>query len=230
MTDLDRHAGAARRVLKLAVATTLAASLMSGTVFAQSVDLSKWSPDYVKSIAGTKDFDAAADCGKVVPNDYTGRVSYWYTGPFEADPQIAKDIDKQFWEAFKAAYPNITTDVQSITYNELLDKFRTALLGNSAPMVIRLQIDREVGSTEHRPDSIAERNPRSLDERHVARIALAKRRRREERGRWLDLGGGLEHRRDLAPGDHRPAQCRKARSDTAERPAGKQYAAQRDGE
>ncbi len=30
--------------------------------------------------------------------------------------------------------------MQSITYNELLDKFRTALLGNAAPMVVRLQI------------------------------------------------------------------------------------------
>ena len=75
-----------------------------------------------------------------MPTDYTGRVSYWYTGPFEADPQIMHDIDKQFWEAFKAAYPNIQTDVQSITYNELLDKFRTSLLGNAAPMVVRLQI------------------------------------------------------------------------------------------
>ena len=81
-----------------------------------------------------------ATAGKVVPNDYTGRVSDLYTGPFEADPQIMHDIDKQFWEAFKAAYPNIQTDVQSITYNELLDKFRTALLGNAAPMVVRLQI------------------------------------------------------------------------------------------
>ena len=144
MTDSDRHDGAgrsvARQLTKITVAATLAASLMSGTVFAQSVDLSQWSPEYVKSIAGTKQFDAAKDCGAVVPNDYTGRVTYWYTGPFEADPQISHDMDKAFWEAFHAAYPNIQTDVQSITYNELLDKFRTALLGNAAPMVVRLQI------------------------------------------------------------------------------------------
>jgi multiple sugar transport system substrate-binding protein len=144
MTDFDRHDGAgrsvARQVVKFAVATTLAASLMGGTVLAQNVDLSKWSPEYVKSIAGTKDFDAAKECGAVVPNDYAGSVSYWYTGPFEADPQISHDQDKAFWDAFHAAYPNIKTDVQSITYNELLDKFRTALLGNAAPMVIRLQI------------------------------------------------------------------------------------------
>ena len=144
MTDLDRHDGNGRafvrRAAKFTVAATLAASLMSGTVFAQSVDLSQWSPEYVKSIAGTKTFDAAAECGAVVPNDYAGHLSYWYTGPFEADPQISHDQDKAFWDAFKAAYPNITTDVQSITYNELLDKFRTALLGNAAPMVVRLQI------------------------------------------------------------------------------------------
>jgi len=133
----------ARRLLGLSVAALSAASMVASTAtvtYAQSVDLSKWSPEYVKSIAGTKQFDAAKDCGAVVPNDYTGSVSYWYTGPFEADPAIAHEQDKAFWEAFKVAYPNITTDVQSITYNELLDKFRTSLLGNSAPAVIRLQI------------------------------------------------------------------------------------------
>ena len=129
-----------RQVLAVAMAAATTASLMSTTVYGQAVDLSQWSPEYVRSIAGTKQFDAAADCGAIVPNDYAGKVSYWYTGPFEADPLIAHEQDKAFWEAFKQAYPNIETDVQSITYNELLDKFRTALLGNSAPMVIRLQI------------------------------------------------------------------------------------------
>ena len=53
---------------------------------------------------------------------------------------IVHTIDSQFWEAFKAACPNITVDVQNIAYNDLLDKFRTALLGNAGPMVVRLQI------------------------------------------------------------------------------------------
>jgi multiple sugar transport system substrate-binding protein len=141
MTDSNRHGRTAvRQIAKMAVAATVAASLMSGTALAQEVDLSKWSPDYVRSIAGTKQFDTAADCGALVPNDYAGKVSYWYTGPFEADPLISHEQDKAFWEAFKAAYPNIETDVQSITYNELLDKFRTSLLGNAAPAVVRLQI------------------------------------------------------------------------------------------
>ena len=129
-----------RQAIAYTVAALTTASLMSTTVYAQSVDLSQWSPEYIKSIAGTATYDTAADCGAVVPNDYTGRVSYWYTGPFEADPKIAHEQDAAFWEAFKVAYPNIQTDVQSITYNELLDKFRTSLLGNAAPMVVRLQI------------------------------------------------------------------------------------------
>jgi multiple sugar transport system substrate-binding protein len=129
-----------RKLAKFAVVLGITTSLVSGPAFAQSVDVSQWSPEYVRSIAGTRTFDTAADCGAVVPNDYTGRVSYWYTGPFEADPVIAHEQDAAFWEAFHQAYPNIQTDVQSITYNELLDKFRTALLGNAAPMVVRLQI------------------------------------------------------------------------------------------
>jgi multiple sugar transport system substrate-binding protein len=124
-----------------ALAAITAVSMMTTSMsYAQSVDLSQWSPEYVKSIAGTETFDTAGTCGAVVPNDYAGKVSYWYTGPFEADPLIAHEQDKAFWDAFKVAYPNIETDVQSITYNELLDKFRTSLLGNAAPMVVRLQI------------------------------------------------------------------------------------------
>ncbi|MBJ6985857.1 extracellular solute-binding protein [Devosia sp. MC521] len=130
----------ARRVSAYALATATTASMLSLPAMAQTVDLSKWSPEYVKSIAGTHTFDTNGDCAAVVPADYKGKVSYWYTGPFEADPEIAHKVDKDFWEAFKAAYPNIETDVQSITYNELLDKFRTSLLGNAAPMVVRLQI------------------------------------------------------------------------------------------
>ena len=129
----------ARAVSRGTLAVALTASV-TGTAFAQSVDLSQWSPEYVKSIAGTATYDTAKDCGAVVPNDYKGRVSYWYTGAFEADPLITHQMYEAFWVAFKEAYPNIETDVQSITYNELLDKFRTSLLGNAAPMVVRLQI------------------------------------------------------------------------------------------
>jgi multiple sugar transport system substrate-binding protein len=128
-----------RAVSRGSLAAGLTLTLMT-SVFAQSVDLSQWSPEYVRSIAGTATYDTAADCAKVVPSDYAGRLSYWYTGPFEADPVISHEQDAAFWEAFKAAYPNIELDVQSITYNELLDKFRTSLLGNAGPMVVRLQI------------------------------------------------------------------------------------------
>lgn len=135
-----KHKGqaAGRKALIGAVAAAALANPLPA--FAQSVDLSQWSPEYVRSIAGTETYDTAADCGAVVPNDYAGRVTYWYTGPFEADPIISHEQDAAFWEAFKAAYPNIQVDAQSIVYNELLDKFRTTLLGNAAPMAVRLQI------------------------------------------------------------------------------------------
>lgn len=124
----------------LCVSTALA--LAPGAALAQDteIDLSKWSPDYINSIAGTAKFDTAAECAKIVPQDYKGRVSVWWTGPADSDPDIMRTIDTEFWAAWKAAYPNIETDAQNITYNDLLDKFRTALLGNAAPMVVRLQI------------------------------------------------------------------------------------------
>ncbi len=59
------------------------------------VDLSKWSPEYVRSIAGTQDFDTAGDCGKVTPLDYKGRLTFWYQGVFEGDPDLLRQYYKR---------------------------------------------------------------------------------------------------------------------------------------
>ena len=107
---------------------------------ADSIDLSKWGPDYVNEIAGTIETDTAGECSKVVPLDYEGNITYWYTGPTDAEPDITKEMDKAFWAAFAETYPNIDIEVTSVDYNTLLDKFRTTLLGNAGPMVVRLQI------------------------------------------------------------------------------------------
>ena len=126
-------------------AAAMATALMTSTVLGQSVDVSKWSPEYVRSIAGTETFDTVGNCNAITPTDYKGKVTFWYQGVFEADPQIMRDNYNEFFANFRATYPNIELVEQGITYNELLDKFRTALLGNAAPQVIRLQI---LGGTE----------------------------------------------------------------------------------
>ncbi len=135
----------AQRFGRALVAAGLGVSLMASTAMAQSVDLSKWSPEYVRSIAGTEDFDTVGHCNSVVPTDYKGRLTFWYQGIFEGDPEIMRQNYRDFFAAFRQTYPNIDLEEQGITYNELLDKFRTALLGNAAPMAIRLQI---LGGTE----------------------------------------------------------------------------------
>src|SRR4029078_7689498 len=133
-------------VLRGTVSTALIASLMSAPALgAAPVDLSKWSPEYVRSIAGTQEFATAADCGKVTPLDYKGRLTFWYQGVFEGDPELLRQYYRDFFETFRKTYPNIQLEEQALTYNDLLDKFRTALLGNAAPMAVRLQI---LGGTE----------------------------------------------------------------------------------
>src|SRR6476619_5752451 len=128
-------------VLRGTVSTALIASLMSAPALgAAPVDVSKWSPEYVRSIAGTQEFDTAADCAKVTPLDYKGRLTFWYQGVFEGDPDLLRQYYKDFFETFRKTYPNIQLEEQALTYNDLLDKFRTALLGNAAPMAVRLQI------------------------------------------------------------------------------------------
>ena len=131
-----------RRFLGMSVGALTAASMVLSTTsaYAQSVDLSKWSPEYIRSIAGTEEFDTAGACSKIVPLDYKGKLSIWWTGPTDASPDIEKKINDEFWAAWRATYPNIVTDNQNIDYNTLLDKLRTATLGNAGPMVVRLQI------------------------------------------------------------------------------------------
>lgn len=105
-----------------------------------SIDPAAWTPDYVRSIAGTLEVDTAAECAKLVPLDHKGRLTYWYVGPNEASPRIDFEIDAQFWAAFAQTYPNITVEKQSLTYDQILDKVRTSALGNAAPMVARLML------------------------------------------------------------------------------------------
>ena len=121
-----------------ALSTSMA--LQTTSAFAQTVDLSKWSPEYVRSIAGTEDYDTGALCGAVTPLDYKGKLTFWYQGVFEGDPDLLRQYYKDFFVAFRTTYPNIELEDEALTYNDLLDKFRTALLGNAGPMVVRLQI------------------------------------------------------------------------------------------
>ncbi len=133
-------------ILRGTVVIASIASLISSPALAEPpVDLSKWSPEYVRSIAGTEEFDTAEACGKVTPLDYKGRLTFWYQGVFEGDPDLLRQYYKDFFESFRKTYPNIQLEEQALTYNDLLDKFRTALLGNAAPMAVRLQI---LGGTE----------------------------------------------------------------------------------
>ncbi len=132
--------------LRGAAVCALTAALTAAPALAEPpVDLSQWSPEYVRSIAGTEEFDTAEACSKVTPLDYEGRLTFWYQGVFEGDPDLLREYYADFFEAFRETYPNIELEEQALTYNDLLDKFRTALLGNAGPMAIRLQI---LGGTE----------------------------------------------------------------------------------
>jgi len=55
----------------------------------RTVDLSQWSPDYVKQIAGTlTTVDTKATVAKVVPLETSGQLLYWYIGPTDTTPQM----------------------------------------------------------------------------------------------------------------------------------------------
>ena len=110
------------------------------TLAQDTIDSTNWTPETIQAQAGTLEVDTAAECAKVVPLDYEGELSYWYVGPADAEPQITKDYDAEFWAAFAQTYPNIKVNVTSLGYNDMLDQVRTAALGNAAPMVVKMPI------------------------------------------------------------------------------------------
>ena len=130
-----------RRELLAGAAT---AALLPGALAAQGnktgVDASTWTPDYINKLAGTADYDTAAECAKVVPLDYKGRLTYWYWGVNQASTEIERKMEADFFAAFAKTYPNIELVKQNLDYNAMLDKLRTASIGKSAPMVARLPI------------------------------------------------------------------------------------------
>jgi len=134
-----------RQVLGLGAATGLAAAGVAPTnALAQSdktgVDPEQWNPETIRQMAGTLEVNTAEEVAEVVPLDYKGKVSYWYVGPNEASSEIEKQVDAEFWAAFKETYPNIEVNVQNLDYNQMLDKLRTAALGKAAPVVARMPI------------------------------------------------------------------------------------------
>ncbi len=140
MTDkphIDR-----RTLLGSAAAGLLTAGLGRGASAAAGGDdeIAHWTPDYVSSIADTIVVDTAAECAKVVPLNTKGKLTFWYVGPNQASPPLDTILWNQFWEAFGKTYPNITVERVSLDYNSILDKLRTAALGNAAPSVGRLML------------------------------------------------------------------------------------------
>src|SRR5579884_1158719 len=99
MTGVDR-----RRFLGLSAAAGLAAMgpgrARASDANAAGIDISAWSPEYVRKIAGTIEVDTAAECAKIVPLNHKGHLTYWYVGPNEASPRIDLTIEAEFWEAF----------------------------------------------------------------------------------------------------------------------------------
>ena len=75
-------------VLRGTVSTALMASLMSASALgAPPVDLSKWSPEYVRSIAGTQDFDTAADCAQGHAARLQGAADFLVSGRVRGRPR-----------------------------------------------------------------------------------------------------------------------------------------------
>ncbi len=141
MTAQDQRVRKLRRTSTAFVALVAAGAIGMSSAMAQTtIDRSKWSPDYVREIAGTLEVDTAKECAEVTPLDYEGKVTFWYVGPTEAEPDLHKQMDQEFWDAFKETYPNIELTVQNINYNQMLDKLRTASLGRAAPMLARMPI------------------------------------------------------------------------------------------
>jgi multiple sugar transport system substrate-binding protein len=108
MRDTDSGSDGTHRIDRRTLLGTAAAAALAGALPGSAsaqgsktgIDAATWTPQYIASIAGTAEYDTAAECAKVVPLNYSGRLTYWYFGPNQASPQIEHDMDKAFWAAF----------------------------------------------------------------------------------------------------------------------------------
>jgi multiple sugar transport system substrate-binding protein len=142
MARIEQHAdrSSLTRRAVLGAGVGLGAGLAGGAAAQTNrtgIDAATWSPQAIRAMAGTAEFDTAAECAKVVPLHTRGRVSMWYYGPTNASPQLEHRIYADFWRAFGETYPNMRVEHQNLGYNEMLDKLRVAALGRAAPMIAR---------------------------------------------------------------------------------------------
>lgn len=146
--------GGATAVPSAAASTAAsAAPIAAGTPNASTrtgITAAEWNPESIRANAGTLTVDTKATVTKIAPLDYKANIKFWYTGPEATTPPKGVQLDKEFFEAWKATYPNIPLtvgdNVQNISYNELIDKLRTGVAGGAAPDVTRLQA---LGGIEH---------------------------------------------------------------------------------
>ncbi|MGH2532615.1 MAG: extracellular solute-binding protein [Thermomicrobiales bacterium] len=106
----------------------------------RTIQPDEWTPEYIREIAGTIEVNTAEEVSEIVPLDHAGKITFWNVGPNEASPEIEKQMYDAFWTAFKETYPNIEVDTLNLDYNGMIDKLRTASLGNAAPSVARMTI------------------------------------------------------------------------------------------
>ena len=92
----NRGAVARRTVLGYAGAAAAGLVGLPGAARAQGsktgIDAATWTPAYISSIAGTAEYDTAAECARVTPLNHSGRLTYWYFGPTQASPEVARSI------------------------------------------------------------------------------------------------------------------------------------------
>ncbi len=107
----------------------------------EAIDLSKWSPEYVRSIAGTATFDTAAECAEMVPLDYTGRVTVWYTGPTDAEPEINQEVRQGVLGGVQGRPIRTSRSTRrTSTTTTCSTSCAPRFWAMPAPMVVRLQI------------------------------------------------------------------------------------------
>ncbi len=107
------------------------------------ITAAEWNPESIRANAGTLKIDTKAEVAKLAPLDTKGKLSFWFTGSDATTPPKGLELEKLFFDTWNATYPGVSLkigdQVQNISYNELIDKLRTATAGNAAPDITRLQ-------------------------------------------------------------------------------------------
>ena len=136
-----RTARAAKFAVALLATTVLSSPMAMAQGAKTGIDPETWTPEYINSIAGTDEVDTAGRVRQGRAARLQGPPHLLVRRPERGRPRAAPQDRRRVLGGLRRDLPeHRRSRMQNLSYNDMLDKLRTAALGDAAPMVARMPI------------------------------------------------------------------------------------------